>query len=62
LAIEELFIGHADILLSNAIAQRKQPAGGSFHLARDKNRFLPLIRDLWWDTPVRDILRKSREA
>jgi methionyl-tRNA formyltransferase len=59
LAIEGLFIEHADLLLSNAIAPRKQSAGGSFHLARDKNQFLPLIRELWWDTPVRDV-RKAK--
>ena len=55
LAIEDLFIANADILLNNMLIPKKQADGGSFHLAKDKNKFLSQLEKQWWDTPLNEV-------
>jgi len=59
LAIEDLFITNSDLLLNNLLIPKKQINGGSFHLSKDKDIFLPLLKKQWWDTPVNEIYRWS---
>ena len=59
-SLEELFTIHAGDILAEAIKPRMQRGPGSFHLARDKNRFLHLLEPNGWDTPVRNLLGRGK--
>ena len=59
-AIENLFIANVDMLLNDTIIPQKQSGCGSFHLIKDKNKFLSQLEKKWWDTPVSEVSRWAR--
>jgi len=47
-----------DIAIGEA-PRRRQPSGGSFHRTSDKERFLHLIAEQGWDTPVEELVGRA---
>jgi methionyl-tRNA formyltransferase len=57
-AIEQLFINNSSLILNYSIQGTKQTPDGSFHLSTDKNKYLYLIEEKWWDTQVKELIHK----
>lgn len=53
--IESLFIENFHDIISQKIIPHDQQGEGSFHLSTDKNKFMHLLHEKSWDTPVLDI-------
>jgi methionyl-tRNA formyltransferase len=41
-------------------SRHRQPPGGTFHRTRDKKPFLNLLNDLSWNTPVKQLIGKTK--
>lgn len=52
-AIERLFLDNAEDLLAGKIQPKPQVGKGSYHRTTDKMRYIHLLEQLWWDTPVK---------
>ena len=48
----ELFGQQLQHISTGKASRRKQPPGGSFHRTRDKEKFIHLLAEKGWDTPV----------
>jgi methionyl-tRNA formyltransferase len=52
----ELFRQQWQLIATGKSPRKKQPPGGSFHRVKDKERFMHLLVQKGWHTPV-DVLR-----
>ncbi|WP_291447502.1 formyltransferase family protein [Desulfovibrio sp.] len=58
--IEKLFVDNCEAILLQRIEPRPQKENGTFHLSKDKNRFIYLLDKNSWDTPVSIIEQAGR--
>lgn len=60
--IENLFHNNLDALLTSRLPTHKQPNGGFFHQVADRQHVAHLLKQLGWDTPIRQLLRHDKKA
>jgi methionyl-tRNA formyltransferase len=58
-AIVNLFNQQWSNILHGNVQGKKQPAGGSFHMLKDKKKFEYLLSEKGWDTPVSELVGKA---
>ncbi len=54
--ILRLFAEQWPLIMSGKSQRQAQPSGGSYHRLRDKDRYLYLLADKGWDTPVEKLV------
>lgn len=57
--IIELFRQEWTNIAAGKAAKEKQPAGGSYHKLKDKERFKQLLAKKGWETPVKELIGKA---
>lgn len=56
-----LFDEYWPLIMHDKAPRRKQPLEGSFHTIREKERFMYLLAEKGWNTPVKGIIGKAFE-
>jgi methionyl-tRNA formyltransferase len=60
--IIELFREQWPLVMRGQASRVPQPAGGTFHRSRDKERYVPLLAGKGWETPVEELIGRGREG
>ena len=58
--IIELFEKIWPLIMHGKSSRHRQPPGGTFHRTRDKKPFKTLLNDFSWNTPVKQLIGKSK--
>ena len=57
--ITALFNDNAEVLLAGKLTGRPQTEKGSMHRLKDKEKYLPLLAELGYNTPVKNLIGKA---
>lgn len=58
--VVELFEKNWPLIMHGKSPRHRQPPGGTFHKTRDRKPFEYLLNDLSWNTPVKQLIGKTR--